>query len=46
VFRKHAAALLGSREEIIAGKLDPMRILARFGVGIHEVAMPSTPAAA
>lgn len=30
-------ALLGSREEILAGTLDPQRILTTFGVGIHEV---------
>ena len=30
-------SLLGSREEIITGTLEPGRILATFGVGIHEV---------
>jgi hypothetical protein len=30
-------ALLGTREEIISGRLEPRRILATFGVGIHEV---------
>jgi len=30
-------ALLGTREEIVAGRLEPRRILATFGVGIHEV---------
>ena len=29
--------LLGSREQIVAGTLEPHRILATFGVGIHEV---------
>ena len=29
--------LLGSRQEIITGTLEPCRILATFGVGIHEV---------
>ena len=29
--------LLGSREQILAGTLEPHRILATFGVGIHEV---------
>jgi len=31
------SALLGTREEIISGRLEPRRILATFGVGIHEV---------
>jgi hypothetical protein len=30
-------ALLGTREEIVSGRLEPRRILATFGVGIHEV---------
>ena len=29
--------LLGSRHEIVTGTLEPCRILATFGVGIHEV---------
>jgi hypothetical protein len=29
--------LLGSRDEILGGTLEPRRILAAFGVGIHEV---------
>ena len=29
--------LLGSREQILAGTLEPRRILATFGVAIHEV---------
>ena len=29
--------LLGSRQEIVTGTLEPNRILATFGVGIHEV---------
>ena len=29
--------LLGSRQEIVTGTLEPHRILATFGVGIHEV---------
>jgi hypothetical protein len=32
-----ADALLGSREQIVSGTLEPHRILATFGVGIHEV---------
>jgi hypothetical protein len=31
------SALLGTREEITSGRLEPRRILATFGVGIHEV---------
>ncbi len=30
-------ALLGSREEILAGTVAPLAVLATFGVGIHEV---------
>jgi hypothetical protein len=30
-------SLLGTREQIVAGKLEPRRILAAFGVAIHEV---------
>ena len=30
-------SLLGSREQILSGTLEPHRILATFGVGIHEV---------
>jgi Mg-chelatase subunit ChlD len=30
-------SLLGSREQILAGTLEPQRILATFGVAIHEV---------
>ena len=30
-------SLLGSRQQILAGTLEPHRILATFGVGIHEV---------
>ena len=32
-----ADSLLGSREQIISGTLEPHRILAMFGVAIHEV---------
>jgi hypothetical protein len=31
------SGLLGSRQQIVAGTLEPHRILATFGVGIHEV---------
>jgi Mg-chelatase subunit ChlD len=30
-------SLLGTRQQIVAGQLEPHRILATFGVGIHEV---------
>jgi hypothetical protein len=30
-------SLLGSRQQIVTGTLEPHRILATFGVGIHEV---------
>ena len=34
--------LLGSRQQILAGTLEPHRSLATFGVAIHEVCTPST----
>ena len=37
--------LLGPREQIAAGKLEPRAILRCFGVALHETCTPSTPSA-